>query len=304
MTRAAVASVAVAAALAAPAAGATPHSLLPGVRLQTAISAGPHLFGDRMLARIDVFVDTDRADPGSVHVDTKFFPYARVRAPERSESRDGSIDRISYRYVLDCLTLPCFPGDRKQQARINFAPAVVRYRDRDGARLGLAVRWPTFRLLSRLPPPPPRDKAVQSGVISNFGPSRRLFAAVGMPDTTYRMSPSLLAALLFAGMLVALAAAAFFARPVVAELRRARAVPEGPPLTSLERALDRVESAASTNGHGDRGALAWLARELPHAGLHDHVRRARRLAWSEHEPTADESLALARDVRSALEAQR
>jgi hypothetical protein len=303
MVRRAVAVAALALAVA-PAADA--QSLLPAVRLQTAVSAGPHLFGDQVQARLDVYIDVDRADPNTVRVDTKFFPYTRLGVPRRTHARDGSTERISYTYTLDCLTLPCFPGDRKREARIDFPVAVVRYRDRGGTPRGLAVRWPTFRLVSRLPPPTPaqRRRAAQSGVIFTSSPSRGLFAPVGVPATTYRMTPPLLAGLLFAGTLLALAAAFVLGRPVVAELRRAAAAPEGAPLTSLERALERVESAAATNGRGDRGALAWLARELPQAGLHDLVRQARRLAWSEHEPTADESLALAREVRTALEAQR
>ena len=300
----AAAAAAASALLLAPAAKS--QTLLPPVRLQTSVSAGPHLFGDQVQARLDVFVDRERADPDTIHVDTKFFPYGRLGVPTRTHARDGSTDRISYTYILDCLTLPCFPGDRKQQARINFPVAVVRYRERNGTPRGLAVRWPAFRLVSRLPPPTPlqRQRAQQSGVIFTANPASGLFAPVGMPAAKYRMSPSLLAGLLFAGTLLALAAAFVLGRPIVAELRRAAAVPEGPPLTSLERALERVESAATTKGRGDRGALAWLARELPHPGLHDLVRQARRLAWSEHEPTADESLALAREVRAALGAQR
>jgi hypothetical protein len=287
------------------ASAADAQTLLPAVRLQTSVSAGPHLFGDQVQARLDVFVDRSRADPDTLRIDTKFFPYTRVGVPDRAHARDGSTDRISYAYTLDCLTLACFPGDRKREARIDFPVAVVRYHERSGTPRGLAVRWPTFRLVSRLPPPTPaqRRRAAQSGVVFTASPASGLFAPVGMPAATYRLSPLLLAALLFAGTLLALAAAAFLGRPVVAELRRAAAVPEGPPLTSLERALERVERSAAKDGRGDRGALAWLARELPQAGLHDLVRRARRLAWSEHEPTADESLALARDVRAALEAQ-
>ena len=287
-------------------AGAAPaQSLLPAVRLQTSISAGPHLFGDQVQARLDVFVDHDRVDPSTIRVDTKFFPYTRVGVPERTAARDGSTDRVSYTYTVECLTLRCYPGEAKRQARIDLPVAVVRYRERSGTPRGLAVRWPTFRLVSRLPPRTPEQRRLrtQPGPILVGNPASNLFAPVGVPAATYRMSPLLLAGVLFAGTLLALAAAVVVGRPVVAELRRAAGAPEGPPLTSLERALERVEATAATNGRGDRGALAWLARELPQAGLHDLVRPARRLAWSEHEPTADESLALAREVRTALEAR-
>jgi hypothetical protein len=296
-------ALAAAAIVVAPAPAAAAQSFVPPVRLQTSVSAGPHLFGDEVRARLDVYVDTERADPDSVRVDTKFFPYDRRGAPERSHASADSTERISYSYTLECLTLPCFPG-RKPQARIDFPVAVVRYQERSRTPRGLAVHWPTFRLVSRLPPltAAQRQRNAQAGVIFTNNPSRGLFAPVGLPDPTYRVSPLVLALLLFAGTLLALAAAFALGRPVVAELRRAAATPEGPPLTSLERALERVEGAAA-DGHGDRGALAWLARELPQGGLHDLVRQARRLAWSEHEPTAEESRALAQEVRTALEAQ-
>ena len=302
MSRAAVlAAVGLAAtSLGAPAADA--QSILPAVRLQTSISAGPHLFGDSVQARLDVFVDRSRADPSTIRVDTKFFPYTRVGLPQRATASNGSAARISYAYTVDCLTLRCFPGLTKRQARIAFPVAVVRYRERSGTPRGLAVKWPTFRLISRLPPlTAAQFRANTPPVGVGPGPASALFAPVAVPAATYRMSPALLAALLLAGTLIALAAAAVLGRPVLAHLREAAQAPEEPATTSLERALERVERSAATNGRGDRGALAWLARELRQAGLHDLVGQARRLAWSEHEPTADESLELAGRVRTALE---
>ena len=303
--RRAIAAIAVAAAAAlASAQPAAAQSVvpLPSVRLQTSVSTGPHLFGDRMEARLDLFVDRDRADPSTLRVDTNFFPYDRVGPPRRTQARDGSVSRISYAYTLDCLTLRCFPGIRKRQIRVAFPVAVVRYRERSGTPRGLAVKWPTFRLISRLPPlTQAQIRANVPPVVPLASPVSQLFAPVAVPAATYRLSPALLAALLAAAGLLALALAAVLARPVVAYVRAAAQPEEGPTLTSLERALERVEVAAARNGHGDREALAWLARELRQTGLHDLMRQARRLAWSEHEPTADESLDLARQVRAALE---
>jgi hypothetical protein len=278
------------------------QGVIPSVRLQTAVGTGPHLFGDQVEARLDVFVDRSRTDVGSVRVDTNFFPYKRLGAPRRSTVRDGDVERISYAYTLDCLTIACFPGLARRQVKLAFPLAVVRYREQNGASRGLAVKWPTFRLISRLPPLT-AEQLRSPGPFTPGNPAKSLFAPVAVPAATYRMSPVLLALLLLAGALLALAAAGLLGRPVLEYVRRATQAPEGPSLTSLERALERVEQSAKANGTGDREALAWLARELPQAGMPDLVRQARRLAWSEHEPTAEESLALVQHVREAREAQ-
>jgi hypothetical protein len=272
-------------------------SLLPAARLQTSVSPGPHLFGDEVQARIDVFVDRRRADPTTVRVDTKFFPYDRAGPPERSSATKGPITRISYTYALDCLTLPCTPGLDKQVALVSFPVAVVRYRDRNGTPRGLAVKWPPFRVFSRLRPLTPDQRSVSiTARLAN--PSLGMNASFAVPKAAYRMSPGALATLLFAGMLVALGLAALAARPVLARVRETH-VFEAPPLTPLEQALERVEGAAGA-GHGDREALARLARELRQAGMEELVRPARELAWSGSEPTAEDSLALAQRVRTEL----
>jgi hypothetical protein len=296
----------VSAAAAAVALAVTPAALgqgvIPSVRLQTAIGTGPHLFGDQTEARLDVFVDRTRTDVGSVRVDTNFFPYKRLGAPRRTSVRDGHTQRISYSYRLECVTIQCFPGLTTQQFKVSFPYAVVRYREQNGARRGLAVKWPTFRLLSRLPPLTAAQLRLQAPITTGLSPAA-MFAPVAVPAATYRMSPVLLAVLLLAGALLALAAGAVIGRPVLEHLRSTTQALEGPTLTSLERALERVEESANAAGRGDREALAWLARELARADRPDDARQARRLAWSEHEPTADDSIALVRRVGDGLGAQ-
>jgi hypothetical protein len=288
---------------AATAAAQTAESFIPSIRMQTSVGTGPHLFGDQLDARLDLFVDRRRTDMGSIRVDTNFFPYGRLGAPRRTSVRDGDTQRISYSYRLECVTVQCFPGLTRQQFKVAFPYAVVRYRMQDGARRGLAVKWPTFRLISRLPPLTAAQLRLQTPVTGGPSPASAMFAPVAVPAATYRMSPVLLAVLLLAGAALALAAGAFVGRPVLAHIRSTTQAAEGPTLTSLERALERVEESANAAGRGDREALALLARELGRAGRPDDARQARRLAWSEHEPTADDSIALVRRVRDGLGAR-
>jgi len=282
---------------------AAAQSFIPAIRLQTSVGTGPHLFGDQMDARLDLFVDRSRTDMGSIKVDTNFFPYGRLGSPRRTSARDGRTQRISYSYRLECVTVQCFPGLSRQQFKVAFPYAVVRYREQNGARRGLAVKWPTFRLISRLPPLTADQLRLQAPITTGLSPASAMFAPVGVPAATYRMSPVLLAALLLAASLLALAAGVFAGRPVLAHIRSSSEAEEGPALSSLERALERVEESARAAGRGDREALAWLARELARNGRTDDARQARRLAWSEHEPTADDSVTLVERVRDGLGAQ-
>lgn len=285
------------------AAPAAAQSFIPAIRLQTSVGTGPHLFGDHMDARLDLFVDRSRTDLGSIKVDTNFFPYGRLGPPRRTSARDGNIQRISYSYRLECVTVQCFPGLTRQQFKVAFPYAVVRYREQNGARRGLAVKWPTFRLISRLPPLTADQLRLQAPITTGQSPASAMFAPIGVPAATYRMSPVLLAVLLLAGALLALAAGALVGRPVLQHIRSSTQAEEGPALTSLERALERVEESARAVGRGDREALAWLARELARNGRPGDARQARRLAWSEHEPTAEDSVALVQRVRDGLGAQ-
>jgi hypothetical protein len=287
-------------------AGAGPaaaQSFMPAIRLQTSVGTGPHLFGDQIDARLDLFVDRRRADVGSIKVDANFFPYKRLGAPRRTSVHDGHTERISYSYRLECVTVQCFPGLARRQFKVSFPYAVVRFKEQGGARRGLAVKWPTFRLISRLPPLTAEQLRLQAPITTGLSPAAAMFAPVEVPAATYRMSPTLLAVLLLAGAALALAAGAFVGRPVLEHIRSSAQPDDLPILTALERALERVEQSARAAGRGDREALALLARELTRAGRPDDARQARRLAWSEHEPTADDALSLVRDVRAGLEAQ-
>jgi hypothetical protein len=269
-----------------------------------AISPGPHLFGDRIQTELTVLVDTRRVDPATVRVDTSFDPWERVGGIERSRDRQADTVRLTYRYALECIFSNCIPDHFKTERKYDLPPATVRYRLEKGGKGALAVRWPTFRLVSRFPIP--RDFGNVADVTSRLqfqnDPLVRLFASVKPPEPTYRLGPTTFAALFFAAALACLGAAAIAARPIVAELRARRARSEGREATPLERALELVELTARRHaGEPEhREALGRLARELRQAEMRDVAPAARRLAWSEHAPSRAESDELTRQVRSAM----
>jgi hypothetical protein len=273
------------------------------IHLVTTVSPGPHFFGDPIRADVDILIDTKRVDPNAVRLDTKFDPYTRLARPQRISSDDGSTTRLRYRYLLTCDTFRCLTGDKTQRT-IHFAPATIRYRDRDDKAAEMTVRWPRFRFVSRFGGPrylPQTASEVQRGIQFANDPIVRLFASIRAPTPSFRLNPVGLASLLFAAALAALLGAATLARPLYALVRR-QDVDGGPELTPLERALAAVDAATRRQpGSAEhREALAWLGRELRRTNLTDLVGRARRLAWSEQPPTADDSRKLAADVEAGL----
>jgi hypothetical protein len=280
----------------------------PSVVVNSSISPGPHMFGDRIHAELTVLVDTKRTDPDSVRVDTSFVPWERVGGTQRGRDRQGDIVQLTYGYTLECIFSNCIPDDFKSERKHDLQPATERYRLKKGGKFAVAVRWPTFRLISRFPVP--KDVGDVSDVNQRIqfqnDPLVRLFATVRPPAPSYRLGSTTMGLLFFAAALACLGAASVAARPIVAEVRARRAQREGREATPLERAVELVEGAARRHaGEAEhREALARLARELRQAGLRDIAPAARRLAWSEHSPSRAESDELTRRVREAIEKEK
>ena len=271
------------------------------IHVVTTVSPGPHFFGDPIQTDVDILIDTKRLDPKAVRVDTKFDPYTRLARPQRMRSDDGSVTRMRYHYLLTCDTFACLTGDKTQRT-IHFAPATIRYRDRQGKAAKLIARWPRFRFVSRFGGPrylPQTASEVSRGIQYTSDPIVRLFASIRAPSPSYRLNPIVLAVLLFAAALAALLGAGVLGRPLYALVRR-QEVDGGPELTPLEQALAAVDAATRRQpGSAEhRESLAWLGRELRRTNLTALVGRARRLAWSEQAPTADASRQLTADVEA------
>ena len=271
------------------------------IHVVTTVSPGPHFFGDPIQTDVDILIDTKRLDPKAVRVDTKFDPYTRLARPQQMRSDDGSVTRMRYHYLLTCDTFACLTGDKTQRT-IHFAPATIRYRDRQGKAAKLIARWPRFRFVSRFGGPrylPQTASEVSRGIQYTSDPIVRLFASIRAPSPSYRLNPIVLAVLLFAAALAALLGAGVLGRPLYALVRR-QEVDGGPELTPLEQALAAVDAATRRQpGSAEhRESLAWLGRELRRTNLTALVGRARRLAWSEQAPTADASRQLTADVEA------
>lgn len=262
---------------------------------------GPHLFGERVTADVDVLVNTKLVAPSAIDAGARFEPYALIGAPARTETREGSVVRVRYRFVLGCSSLACTTGSKRERT-VTFAPVIVRYRDRQGTARKVIVHWPAFRLVSRSNDPQSRPQSASDARRAiPIDVLRVLPASVTAPSPTYHLPPAVLAALLFAGAAGAVLGAAALGWPVLAQLRGVGDA-DAVPLTPLEQATATVATAAE-RGAGTpehREALALMARELRRAGLTDLAGPARRLAWSEQPPTAAASSDLVTRTRARL----
>jgi hypothetical protein len=259
-----------------------------------------HLFGDTVVARLNVLVDTRRIDVDRVELVPRFRPYERIGRVSVSRDDHGDVTELRYTIRLRCLGAPCIPrrlpsaagpqepgrGERKSFV---FPSSLLVYREGDRERLLRIVRWPPLESVSRL-----ND--------TQFGLSQFVFRAgyVPLPGATWRVAPALLA------LLLVLAALALLAPGVLLIRRRLRArrpveVEAEPELPPLERALLLVEwTRDRTNGEDRRRALEVLAEQLDLAGspLADD---ARRLAWSPRSPTPDAATDVVRRVREGMD---
>jgi hypothetical protein len=256
---------------------ARPTTTGPAATASTAVSPAFPSFADRVTADVSVLVDPRRVDPHSVRVDARFTPYRALGSPQRSESASGSSTLVRYRYIIDCLVRECLPRNP-----FVFPRARVRYRGQEAGEL--TAVWPQVLVVPRVQAEDLKLKQMRDGLRP-------------LPRPSYRVSPvGLELALGGAAVLLVLGAGGLVIRT---RPRRAPAsVPEtNGALSPLETALVLVRQAASRDDAVmQRKALERLASELRRAGLPGLARSARRLAWSQREPRARSTNALADEV--------
>ena len=107
------------------------------------------LFGDAVTAEVDVVVRPEQVSPSSIRIHTDFRPYRVVRATViRADA--GKLDRVVYRWRLECLTRACLPHGPEQA--VQFRPVRVTW----GVRTETAF-WPPLRLAWSRAQPEPDD---------------------------------------------------------------------------------------------------------------------------------------------------
>jgi hypothetical protein len=270
-----------------------------------------HLFGEPVVARVDVVVDRDKVDPGDLRLRTDFAPYETIGETSVERQDLGRYTHLRYTTTLRCLNedciprtirnsevmisqtpeLPLFPENqqRDDKRRYDFPPGIVSTGVGSDARtLGRAV-WPPLRSVSRINWFDPNVVGQGFPFESNVTP---------LPEPSYRVSPTLLGVglLLLASALLALPAWLLWDR------RRRRVSPaadRGASLSPLERALVLVEWASRRPSVGERReALEVLAVELDGKEGAERADGVREQGWSPPSPAPEEMTELVASIRA------
>ncbi len=275
----AVALVVAVLALAWPQQSRSPSPLRDPLTVKRALSTASALFGDTIVAEIDVLTDDTQIDPGSVTVRTDFAPYRPVDT-KVEHSRQGSVSLLRTVVRLRCLTAACLP--RSDGRPFEFKPLELTYRQ------GLEDR--TERI-------PWRALAVGSRLSSDVR------SPVGIVDTPpelssgFSRSPDLVRVVL--GCL-ALGLGLFGTLLVIQglwpqfpySLRRWRQ------LSPLEQSLAQVEAASRVDDEAlRRRVLDQLANHLGVVDAPELEFETRQLAWTQSAPTDAELAGLVERVR-------
>jgi hypothetical protein len=268
-----------------------------------------HLFGEPVVARVDVVLNRSKVDPDDVQLKTDFDPYEPV-GETRVERRDlDGFTVLRYTTELNCFSQFCIPRtasgettvsqlpgappflpgqQRDEKLKFEFPPAVlVADAEPKDKTLGRVV-WAPLRSLSRI-------NWDDSSVVGQGFPF--VAEVTPLPEPDYRVSPTLL------GLGLLALALALLALPVwlIWSIRRRRARPKsaaGPALSPLERALRLVVWASRRPSVEERReALEALAFELGPEADGDSVERARRQGWSPPSPEPEQMRKLVTSIR-------
>jgi hypothetical protein len=260
------------------------------IEVRTDMTPDAHVFGQQVVATVEALVDTSEIDPASVRVETDFAPY-ELAGPRTIERRvSPGVALVTFRFPLRCLQEGCDTSTARGVAEFETGRIVYRFRAGAGDAFG-ALDWPAFEVASR----------VSADDVDRI---RWRAAETTLPDVSYRVDPTWLAALLLAGAAVLAAGAAVLARRVWWGGPDETASTEQPvqSATRLERALALARDA-SLNGDVPRRrqALERVARELGAVDYPELAAEARALAWSPAGSTEDEVEGLARRAEDGAE---
>jgi hypothetical protein len=272
------------------------------------LTPSTHLFGDTVLARVDVVVDRDHLDPDRVRLQAAFRPYELARKMDVERRDYDRYTRLRYDLAIRCLGIACLAGEvspgitpaggapaaRRAEKVYRFRPAHVYYDEpgKEKPRHLKRVWWPRLEALTRISPSEPGlTFALRS-------PFRTTISA--LPGLTYRISPTLLGTALLIGAALLLALPGMFGWSWLRSRRRPAPVAEARELTPLERALVLVEQAReSVDGEDRRKAIEVLAVELDASGRPEQADEARRLAWSPTAPSPEAAGTLVESVKES-----
>ena len=239
------------------------------VYITTALSPTAHAFGDPVVARADVLVDTREVGIESIVLQPNFEPYEALDPPHVTREQFGDLGLVRYTYGLICLKEGCDPAEARGVSDFPSGRLRYQFKDRPGSAFE-SYDWPLLEVASRVAPKDVEEIRWRSD-------------ATSLAPASYRLSPGAAAVVLLAAAIGCAAAAVLIARRLWWSTAGDDGEPadEGDLRSPLERAL---EVALRSDDDADlpqrRRALERVARELGAAGRADLAREARALAWS------------------------
>jgi hypothetical protein len=256
---------------------ASAPAITPDAPLAVATSFDPAVpqFGDRILARVVVALDTNVVQGGTLALSDDLAPLTQLGQARTSRSTQGSLELVTVAVPVSCLSAPCVARSGLARVGLPLVRAVVT--ERDGRIARASARWPRLAVTGRV-------------TASDLAASSPPFEADTSPPTaTYRIDPATLATLLdLLAAVCALGGIGLAGWQARAFLKR-----RAPQPGALERALRLTREAEHRPAADRRRALSLLDRAL---GRDQRAGAARRLAWSPPLPEPHELEQLVADI--------
>jgi hypothetical protein len=265
-----------------------------GMSARTSISPRAQLFGEDVVARLELLIDRDVIDPDTISIETNFKPYRATAKPRLERTDQERMTRLRYTMPLECLEDACAPrSDRKE---VRFPPARVRSKGRVLQR----PTWPQLTIGSRLQNPTVDESDVFNQRTREQTSGLDWRAEVRVAAPTWRIGPTL-ATVLIVAFAMALLAASFFLLTIAYPGLARRLWRRPRRLSPLERALVVLQHASERGEETEhRVALDDLATELRELGARELAGTAYALAWDEPPPAADRTAGLSESVRELI----
>jgi hypothetical protein len=243
----------------------SPPAIAPAAPIAVAASFDPPVvqFGDRVLARVVVALNTRRVRPQTLRLTDDLAPLTQLGPARTSRSTRGRLELVTAVIPVSCLSAECVTS--KGVARVGLPHVRASAGTPDGRTLAASAAWPSLAV---------RGRVTGADLATN---SPRFESDTTPPAATYRIDPTTAATLLdVLAALAALAAIALAGWQLHLHLHQRRRPPD-----ALERALRLTRAAEGRPAPDRRRALALLGRVLDRD---QRAGAARRLAWSEPIP--------------------
>jgi hypothetical protein len=255
------------------------------ITVETSLSPRSIYFADVVTARVDVFVDPRRVEPGSLQLLTPFGAWRQLLAVREASTSGSTIVHRTWWFTIACFAQNCVPEPKSVHV-FALPKLTVLGRTTGGSAVTVRQAWPTINVGTRFAPP---------GVHALVN----LRTNTLVPSLGFRFDPFWLTVLLVGvGALFIVVGLVFATIEFLQWRARHRSQIDMRP--AIVRSLEVVRRAENGELDERRRAVGLLARVLP-GGPDGLAAVASAVAWSTEDPSPDDLEELARRVEAELE---